>query len=214
MNLLAHLLDEELEVQRHACDFDVHRLGAERVCFAVEFLHHEVEPLADGAAFAEDALQFRQVRAEASEFLIDVDAVGEQRQFLADAFVVGHRHCFAQPGGEFFLVCGEDLRHARRDHGDAFFHRRHAFEQDHFQFFAFARARIGEVFKHGLQRFIAVGAYCLDRDLLHAQHAGPAQDVSRREAGHAGPRQTQFFAERAQLFERLVVQFGRLGGVR
>src|SRR5512138_442880 len=43
LNLLAHLLDQHLELERRLRELGVDRLRAERVRFAVELLHEEVE---------------------------------------------------------------------------------------------------------------------------------------------------------------------------
>ena len=99
---------------------------------------------------------------QAREFLVDIDARGEQAELLADAVIIGGRHRFAQFRRQLFFVCGDDLRHARGHHGDAFLHRGHALEQHRFEFFTFTRARVGKVFQHRLQRLVAVGAHFLD----------------------------------------------------
>src|SRR5262245_106036 len=46
LHLLAHLLDQHLELERRLRELRVHRLGPERVRLAVQFLHEEVESLA------------------------------------------------------------------------------------------------------------------------------------------------------------------------
>ena len=118
----------------------------------------------------------------------------------------GHR--FVQALRELFAIVGEHLGHARRDGRDALFHRGDAFEQDRFQFFAFARARSGEFFEHFRERRVARRAHLVERHRFGAQHAGPAQNVRRREAGDAGPRKAQLFGQRAQLLQHLDVELG------
>src|SRR5260221_1498271 len=50
LHLLAHLLDHDLELQRGLRQLRVDRLGSQRVGFAIEFLHQEVEALAARSA--------------------------------------------------------------------------------------------------------------------------------------------------------------------
>ena len=54
----------------------------------------------------------------------------------------------------------------------------------------------------------------VERDGVRAEHAGPAQDVRGSEAGHAGPRRVQLFAQCAQLLQQPAVEVGRLRCVR
>ena len=154
------------------------------------------------------------MRREPRQFLVDIDAVGEQHDFLAYALVVARRHRLAQARRQFLLECGDYLRHARRDGCDPRLHRRDALEQQVFQFLAFARARCGKILEHRLQRVVARGAHGIERHGLRAQHAGPAQDVRGSEAGYAGPCGAQLFAQGAQLLQHLVVEFERLRRVR
>ena len=62
LDLLAHLLDQQLEVHRHLGYGDIDRFRAQRVGFAVQFLHQEIEALADGAALVEDAPELADMR--------------------------------------------------------------------------------------------------------------------------------------------------------
>src|SRR3954462_9964984 len=84
LDLFAHLLDQQLQVQRHASDFDVDGFRAERIRFPVKFLHHEVQSLADSAAALENPFDLAEVRRKTRELLIDVDAVRKKRDLLAD----------------------------------------------------------------------------------------------------------------------------------
>ena len=49
LGLLAHLLDEQLQIHRGTRHVHAARLGAERVGFAVHFLKEKIQPLANAA---------------------------------------------------------------------------------------------------------------------------------------------------------------------
>src|SRR5512143_301218 len=55
LHLLAHLLDQDLELERRLREFGIHRFRAQRVRLAVELLHEEIESLARAAPGAEHA---------------------------------------------------------------------------------------------------------------------------------------------------------------
>src|SRR3954452_7770507 len=82
LHLLAHLLDQHLELQRSVRQFGVDGLRAERVGLAIEFLHEEIETLAAAAARSEHSPHFRHVSAQPADFLRDVDLRCEQRELL------------------------------------------------------------------------------------------------------------------------------------
>ena len=84
--LLAHLFDQQLHRHRGVGQFLNCRFRPHRIGFAVEFLHHEVQPLANLPTFFQDVPGFGQMRAQAGQFLGNVDADAVQRDFLADAF--------------------------------------------------------------------------------------------------------------------------------
>src|SRR4051794_30668337 len=65
LNLFAHLLNQELHRHRRVGQFLERSLGADRVRFAVEFLHHEIEALADLATFFQDLPGFGQMGRQA-----------------------------------------------------------------------------------------------------------------------------------------------------
>src|SRR5512135_3917290 len=58
LNLLAHLLDRHLELERHLRQLGVDRLGSQGVGFAVQFLGEEIEPLAGAAAVCQYPPEF------------------------------------------------------------------------------------------------------------------------------------------------------------
>src|SRR2546423_1566336 len=89
LHLLAHLLDQQLQLKRAVRDPAARRLGSERVGLAVELLGEEVEPFSGGAAFVQSALDLAEMRTEPLQLLVDVDFRGEERDFRADPFVVG-----------------------------------------------------------------------------------------------------------------------------
>src|SRR5512134_3876313 len=55
LDLLAHLLDQQLQFHCRLRHFDRGGLRSERVGLAIQLLHEEVEPSADGSALGEDA---------------------------------------------------------------------------------------------------------------------------------------------------------------
>src|SRR5471032_3299507 len=85
LHLLAHLLDEDLQLHRDARHVVRDRLRAERVRLAIELLAEEIEALAAGASLVEDAAEFRDVRHQPRELLVDVDARGVEHDLLVDA---------------------------------------------------------------------------------------------------------------------------------
>src|SRR3990172_5992818 len=85
LHLLAHPLDQELELERAIGDLAARRLGGERVRLAVELLGEKVEPLARRAAVLQRPLDFAEVRAEALELLVDVDLRPEHGELGAGA---------------------------------------------------------------------------------------------------------------------------------
>ena len=90
--LFAHLLDQQFQVHGGARDFHAAGLGAEGVGLAVHLLEQEVQALASAAgvllarglaaAVGQQMAQFFQVRAQARQFLGDVDAQREQVGFM------------------------------------------------------------------------------------------------------------------------------------
>src|SRR6187549_168519 len=97
LHLLAHLLDQHLELERNLRQLGVDRLRAERVRFAMQLLREEVEALADVAALRQDAPDLGNVRRKPRHLLGDVDAGGEQRELLLQPLVVGLEPRLAQP---------------------------------------------------------------------------------------------------------------------
>src|SRR5207302_6824285 len=69
LHLLAHLLDEDLHVDRAARGLEILGFRGERVGFAVELLHEEIEPASGGLAAADDAAHLRDVAGEPLELL-------------------------------------------------------------------------------------------------------------------------------------------------
>src|SRR4051812_45198207 len=87
LHLFAHLLDEDLELDRDARDLVRHGFRSERVRLAVQLLAEEVQALAACAALVEHAAEFRDVRDEARELLVHVDARRVKDDLLVDALV-------------------------------------------------------------------------------------------------------------------------------
>ena len=88
LHLLAHLLDQDLDVDRGARGLDVLRLRRERVRLAVQFLHQEVEPSSRWLLRIEHLQDLGHVTAQAVELFLDVHLAGEQRDLLLEALGV------------------------------------------------------------------------------------------------------------------------------
>ena len=114
------------------------------------------------------------------QFLVDVDLVDEQRDFLAHPFVVGGYQCFLQPRVQFFLEGGDDRRNARLHDRDAAAHFRGALQDHRRQLRAFSCACCGEFTQRLTQQFARGCAQFIAGQVVGTEHAGPAQDI-----GHA-----------------------------
>ena len=66
LNLFAHLLDQNLQFNRRVGHFDRGGFRAQRVGFAIEFLHQEVKAATDCAAGRKHAAHFGDVRRQAA----------------------------------------------------------------------------------------------------------------------------------------------------
>src|SRR4051812_37323586 len=82
LHLLAELLDDGFELKPDIGEFDVVRLGAQGIRFAVEFLGQEIEPAADRAAVSHELPSLRDMGGEPVEFFANVGLAGEQDGFL------------------------------------------------------------------------------------------------------------------------------------
>src|SRR6266852_265634 len=100
LDLLAHLLDQQLELEARIGDLLRHGLRAERVRFAVQLLHQEVQPLADRPAGPDHAVYLFQVRPQAIEFLRDVRLDAVKRDLLPDALLVRSAEHLAKTRGQ------------------------------------------------------------------------------------------------------------------
>ena len=92
LHLLAHLLDQNLEVDGRIGHLARDGFGTERIGLAVQFLHQKIEPLAHrwrrARAIGAQAIDFVQVGAEPADFLGDIDFDAKQSDFLANAVLV------------------------------------------------------------------------------------------------------------------------------
>ena len=84
--------------------------GAQRFGFAIEFLHQEVQPAADGAAVADNAAYLGHVTVEPVELFVNVEFLGDQCQFDFEAGGVGHD---IEPLNAFALPAVYGLEHLR-----------------------------------------------------------------------------------------------------
>src|ERR1700722_5000117 len=82
--LLAHLLDDDLHIDGAAGCFEVLRLRRERVRFAIELLHQEVEAAARRLAAIDNAADLNDVARKAIELFVDVEALQKDGQLLLE----------------------------------------------------------------------------------------------------------------------------------
>src|SRR6266702_3675025 len=143
LNLLAHLLDQQLELE--ACIRQVlrNRLRAERVGLAVELLHQKVQALADRPSGPDHAVHLFEVRSQAVQLLGDVRLDAEERDLLADALLVRAAEDLAKARGQLFLVGGDRLGEPRLDRNEQRFEALGALEEHLAELFALARAPSG-----------------------------------------------------------------------
>ena len=85
LHLLAHLLDQDLQLDRGIGRARVGGFGTERVRFTIEFLHQEIKSATNRFGQAENAPRLANMRGQAIEFLVDIDSLHLQHDFLFDA---------------------------------------------------------------------------------------------------------------------------------
>src|SRR2546428_139981 len=187
LNLLAHLLDQQLELEARVGEVLRHRLRAERVGLAVELLHQKVQALADRPSGPDHAVDLVEVRSQAVQLLGDVRLDAEERDLLADALLVRAAEDLAKARGELFLVGGDRLGEPRLDRNEQRFEALHALEEHLAELFAFARARRGELLEELANERHA--GLANERRAVVAEYAGPVQrfaDVQRLRVGDRG----------------------------
>src|SRR2546428_11907676 len=113
LNLLAHLLDQQLELEARVGEVLRNRLRAERVGLAVELLHQEVQALADHSSRPDHAVHLLEVRSQAVQLLGDVRLDAEERDLLAEALPAPAAEGPPEARGQLFLEGGARLREAR-----------------------------------------------------------------------------------------------------
>ena len=106
LNLLPHLLDDDLHIDSAAGRLEVLRLRRERVRFAVQLLHEEVEAAAGGLAAVDDTSDFHDVTREAIELFVDVEPLHKDYQLLLETFLVDVGFEFGEP----LIESGADSR--------------------------------------------------------------------------------------------------------
>src|SRR3982751_1091577 len=77
LHLLAHLLDQHLDLERCLRELRIDRLRAEGVRLAMQLLHEEVEPLPCRAACRKHPSHFADMRCKARDLLRHVHLGGE-----------------------------------------------------------------------------------------------------------------------------------------
>src|SRR5437763_16786903 len=179
LHLLAHLLDEDLHVDRAARGLEVLGFRGERVGFAVELLHEETEPPSGGLAAADGAARLRDVAGEPLELLVGVEPLEQKRQLLLEPLVVDAR-------GQLRDALVESRAGARAHFGQARAHGRNerlepgaALPEELAQPRAFALASRDQLGERGREHFARRRQELLARPAILAQHARPPQYLER-----------------------------------
>src|SRR5581483_236644 len=152
LNLLAHLLDQDLELERYLGDLGVHGLRAQRVGLAMQLLSQEVQALARAAALRQYPPYFGDVGGQPCDLLRDVHFCREQRKLLLEPLLIGIEAGLAQARAEPLDIRRMQRGHARRDARDLRLDAVAARVEDGAQFRALARPRRREVAQRGVDQ--------------------------------------------------------------
>ena len=105
-----------LKLKRRLRQLGIHRFRPERICFAMKFLHQEVEPFASAAAGLENASHtLDYMSRKPLHFFRHVDLGCEQGEFLLQPLVVGIEPGLFQARPELVGKGSVEHRNARRD---------------------------------------------------------------------------------------------------
>src|SRR5690242_16783747 len=104
LHLLAHLLDQHLELERHLRKLRVDGFRAERIRLAMQLLSEKIQPLADRSALCQHAADFGYVRGEPRDLLGDVDLRREQRELLLESLFIRVCAGVTQPRAELLEI--------------------------------------------------------------------------------------------------------------
>src|SRR5690606_18296548 len=88
LHLLAHLLDQHLQLHRRLGGVEGDGFRGQGVGFPVELLHQEVETPADGFSIVQYPADFTQMGVEAVQLLRHIGLLGEQGDLLLEALGV------------------------------------------------------------------------------------------------------------------------------
>src|SRR5690606_6305222 len=91
LHLLAKLFDQHLEIHRQLAGARIDRLRTQRIGFAVELLHQEIEAATDRLTAVEHATRFVDVGGQAIQPLVDIQLLEAQHQLLLYAARVDRR---------------------------------------------------------------------------------------------------------------------------
>src|SRR5688572_21135840 len=177
LDLLAHLLDQDLNVDRRARGLDILRLRRERVGLAVQLLHQEVEPPPGWLLRIEHLQDLGHVTPQAVEFFLDIHLAGEQRDLLLEALGVDRdaQLCRAIRGPR--LDARAHLGHARAHGPDALAQRVAALPQRVAQPCTLAGARFVELGDRFREQRHRLGCDRCEIAIGLAYHTRPAQYV-------------------------------------
>jgi hypothetical protein len=116
LHLFPHLFDQQLELDRCLRNLRDQRFGTERIGFAIEFLHQEIEALAARPAGPSTRSTSSRWVEQARQFFGNVDPRRENGDFLTDSFVVDHLHGVEQALPELSLnaACAAGMRGSTR----------------------------------------------------------------------------------------------------
>src|SRR5690606_29023065 len=104
LDLLAHLLDQDLEIDGRSRELLVLRLRPERVRLAVHLLDQEIEPPADRLAALQDLARLGDVRAEPIHLFADVGPLRGEHELLLEAAGLRPDVAPCEPLGELLPI--------------------------------------------------------------------------------------------------------------
>ena len=88
LHLLAHLFDQDLHFDGGTRGFQILRLRGQGVRLAIEFLHQEIEAPSRWLIADEGFADFGHVAAQPVDFLVDVEALRQDGEFLFEPIVI------------------------------------------------------------------------------------------------------------------------------
>ena len=141
--MLAHLFNQQFHLHRCFRQFLHGGFGAQGIGFAIELLHHEIEPLANLTAFFENRTRLSQMSRQARELFRHIHAYAVERYLLPYAVLqigwegaaITHRlpEGFLHAFNRLLAKLLDGLRHQRCNASDDVFDIGYAREQHRLQ---------------------------------------------------------------------------------